>query len=79
MPPVRFDAVRGGFVKYVHLHSISHLLPPKVEVIGNSIKAKPSIAGQAASRASFLRERWGTIKEVSGIRCVGKHHSAGNA
>lgn len=28
-------------------------------------KSKPSIAGQAASRAAFLRERWGIIKEVS--------------
>jgi len=27
-------------------------------------KTKPSIAGQASSRAAYLRERWGIIKEV---------------
>lgn len=27
-------------------------------------KSKPSIAGQASSRAAFLRERWGIIKEI---------------
>ena len=28
-------------------------------------KGKGSIAGQASSRAAYLRERWGIIKEVS--------------
>jgi DNA polymerase epsilon subunit 2 len=28
-------------------------------------KGKASIAGNASSRAAFLRERWGIIKEVS--------------
>lgn len=31
-------------------------------------KGKGSIAGQASSRAAFLRERWGIIKEVSPLK-----------